>query len=163
MRRPFFIQDKLVVSATHAHLGGKMFTKILRYGTGLFYLIGGPLIHLYLVTQQRAIYAAVDDQGWVVYQRLWHWFVLPNLIPLVILLMGLEMMTGALMLSRRPHLAALGQLGGLLFNLALIPLWFSYGIPNLLLVLLHGWLLRWEYQREAARSSVELRPVHHGV
>lgn len=118
-----------------------MFTKLLKYTTGLFYLIGGPLIHAYLMTQQRALYAAVDDLGWSVYQRIWNNVVLPNLLPLVLLLVILEMVAGALMLSRRSHLAELGQLGGLLFNLALIPFWFSYGIPNLLLVLLHGWLL----------------------
>lgn len=119
-----------------------MITQFLRYATGLFYLIGGPLIHLYLITQQRTIYAAVDDLGWSVYQMLWHSVVLPNLIPLVIVLIGFEMGAGILMLSKHPSWAELGQLGGLLFNLALIPLWFSYGIANLLLVLLHGWLLR---------------------
>jgi len=131
-----------------------MSTKVLTYATGIFYLIGGPLIHGYLMTQQRAIYAAVDDLGWSVYQRIWSSFVLPNLMPLVILLVALEMAAGALMLSRRPHLAELGQLGGLLFNLLLIPFWFSYGIPNLLLVLVHGWLLR-QARHGAAHAGLQ--------
>lgn len=123
-----------------------LFTKLMKSAIGLFYLIGGPLIHAYLIANHRALYAAIDDNAWPIYQLLWTRFVLPNLAPLVILLILLEMVAGALMLSKRRRLAELGQLGGLLFNLALIPFWFSAGIANLLLVLAHGWLLFQERQ-----------------
>jgi hypothetical protein len=132
-----------------------MLTTIGKYATGLFYLIGGPLIHAFLMTQRRELYAAVDDQAWTIYQTLWSNFVLPNLTPLVILLVLFEMVAGALMLSQRKTLAELGQLGGLLFNLFLAPFWFSYGIPNLLLVLLHLWLLL----ENRTGSSRRLRPA----
>jgi hypothetical protein len=133
-----------------------LLTKWLKYATGLFYLIGGPLIHAFLMTQHRELYAAVGDQAWTVYQALWSSFVLPNLTPLVIVLVLLEMVAGALMLSRYKAQAALGQLGGLLFNLLLVPFWFSSGIPNLLLVFLHGWLL---LQENGTEESGRLRPV----
>ena len=118
-----------------------MLLKIAQFATGLFYLIGGPLIHLYLITQQPQLYAAVDDDAGLVYQSIWNALVLPNLIPLVILLMGLEGIAGALMLMHRPQYARWGQIAGLVFNLLLLPFWFFYGIPNLLLVLLHLWIL----------------------
>lgn len=137
-----------------------MLIKLAKYATGLFYLIGGPLIHAYLMTQQRALYAAVDDLGWSVYQMLWTNLVLPYLTPLVILLVILEMTAGLLILSRRAHLAELGQLGGLLFNLLLIPFWFSYGIPNLVLVLLHGWLLR---QERHSASATQYQPAFKAI
>lgn len=124
-----------------------MLTKIGKYTTGLFYLIGGPLIHAFLMTRQREVYAAVDDAAWSVYQTLWNQFVLPNLTPLVILLVLFEMIAGAFMLSQHKPFAALGQLGGLIFNLLLTPFWFAYGIPNLLLVLLHLWLFLQERHR----------------
>ncbi len=133
-----------------------MLRKIGQYATGLFYLIGGPLIHFFLMTQQRALYAGVDDTAWSVYQRLWSQLVLPNLIPLVILVVIFEMVAGALMLSQRKSFADLGQLGGMLFNLLLIPFWFGYGIPNLLLASVHLWLL----QEAPAPADNHLRPVY---
>jgi hypothetical protein len=134
-----------------------MLTKIGKYATGLFYLIGGPLIHAFFMTRQREIYATVDDTAWPVYQTLWNQFVLPNLTPLVILLVLFEMVAGAFMLSQHKSFAALGQLGGLLFNLFLTPFWFGYGIPNLLLVLLHFWLLLQELH---PASGSRLRPAY---
>jgi hypothetical protein len=134
-----------------------MFTRIGKYATGLFYLIGGPLIHAFFMTRQREIYATVDDTAWSVYQTLWNQLVLPNLVPLVILLVLFEAVAGALMLSQHKPFATLGQLGGLLFNLLLAPFWFGYGIPNLLLVLLHLWLLLQELH---PASGSRLRPAY---
>jgi hypothetical protein len=134
-----------------------MLTKIGKYSAGLFYLIGGPLIHAFLMTRQRETYAAVDDTAWPLYQTLWNEFVLPNLTPLVILLVLFEIVAGAFMLSQRKPFAALGQLGGLLFNLLLAPFWFGYGIPNLLLALLHLWLL---LQEMHTASGGRLRPAY---
>lgn len=121
-----------------------MLRKIARYSTGIFYLIGGPLIHAYLITQRRELYAAVDDLAVPLYQLLWTNLVLPYLLPLVVVLALLEATAGLLMLSSRAQRAQLGQLAGLVFNLLLVPFWFSYGIPNLLLVALHYWLWREE-------------------
>ncbi len=132
-------------------------TKILKYAVGIFYLIGGPLIHAFLMTYQRASYATVDDQAWSGYQLLWTRLVLPYLVPLVVLLVILEMVAGMLMLSKHQRWATLGQLGGMLFNLLLIPFWFGYGIPNLILALIHGWLLSQE--RQAAGEYVVSKPL----
>ncbi|RIK44503.1 MAG: hypothetical protein DCC55_02230 [Chloroflexi bacterium] len=118
--------------------------QFVKYAIGLFYLVGGPLIHAYFMTQQRALYSMLADQAWPLYQTLWNNLVLPNLMPLVVLLVIFEMAAGWLMVSRRPQRAQLGQLAGLIFNLLLIPFWFFYGLPNLLLVLAHGGLLFWE-------------------
>jgi hypothetical protein len=76
----------------------KMLRNISRYAIGLFYLVGGPLIHAYLMTQQRELYTAVDDTAWPLYQYLWSNIVLPNLYVLVPLLALLEMLAGVLML-----------------------------------------------------------------
>jgi hypothetical protein len=124
-----------------------MMKHLAKYVTALFYLLGGPLIHAYMMTQQRELYAAVDDTAWPFYQFLWNSAVLPNLPLLVILLVAMEMAAGYLMLSVRPGRAQIGQLAGLLFNLFLIPFWFSYGIPNLLLVAWHYWLWNAEHKR----------------
>ena len=48
-----------------------MIKNFAKYATGFFYLIGGPLIHAYMMTQHRELYAAVDDTAWSVYQMLW--------------------------------------------------------------------------------------------
>ena len=133
-----------------------MLVTIAKYATGLFYLIGGPLIHLYLITQQRQLYAAVDDMAATPYQSIWNGFVLPNLIPLVILLIGLEMVAGALMLMPQYRYEQLGQAAGAFFNVLLVPFWFSYAIPNLLLVALHLWILQKQHQL----SQKELRLSH---
>lgn len=107
----------------------------------IFYAVGGPLIHLYLITQHPEVYAAVDNTAVPIYQFLWQSLVLQNLIPLVIVLIGLEMIAGVLMFSRQPYWSRLGHLGGLVFNLLLIPFLFYYGVVNLLMVALHLWLL----------------------
>jgi len=137
-------------------------TKFLKYAVGLFYLVGGPLIHAYLIANHQAIYAAVDDQAWSLYQTLWTHFVLPNLVPLVILLVTIEIIGGALMLSADKVWAGLGQFGGLLFNLLLIPFWFAYGIPNLLLVVVHGWLLHQEHQAMGDQGIAKLTHAGQG-
>jgi hypothetical protein len=135
-----------------------MLRNIAKYAVGFFYLIGGPLIHAYLMTQQRELYAAVDDTAWPFYQLLWANFVLPHLSLLVILLVLLEMLAGVMMISARPARARLGQLAGLIFNLLLVPFWFFYAIPNLLLVVLHFWL--WQEGQSVHRSK--LNPVGLG-
>jgi len=135
-------------------------TKILKYAVGIFYLIGGPLIHAFLMTYQRASYATVDDLAWSGYQVLWTRLVLPYLVPLVVLLVILEMVAGMLMLSKHQRWATLGQLGGMLFNLLLVPFWFGYGIPNLILALIHGWLLGQE--RQATGEYVVSKPLSVG-
>ena len=131
--------------------------KILKYALGLFYLIAGPLLHGYLMTYQRTIYVAVDDTAWPPYQLLWVRFVLPNLPMLVTLLVLFELTSGVCMLSRQARTAALGQFGGLIFNLLLLPFWFFYGIPNLLLVIIHGWLL---LQERHTWLTSPLQPIH---
>ncbi len=132
-----------------------MYKNIAKYAIGLFYLLGGPLIHGYLMTQQQALYAAVDDMAWPLYQLLWTQWVIPNLAPLVFLLVLLEIVAGVLMLSTQPLRAQVGQLAGLIFNLLLIPFWFFYGIPNLLLVALHFWL----WHEEQNMLHAKLSPV----
>jgi len=131
-------------------------SKLMKYATGLFYVVGGPLIHAYLIANQRGIYAAVDDQAWPPYQTLWTHLVLPHLVPLVMLLVCFEIGAGALMLNKRQVWAELGQLGGLFFNLLLLPFWFAYGIPNLVLVLVHGRLFQQERHAQNAQAVAKL-------
>ena len=128
-----------------------MFRLIAKYATALFYVLGGPLIHIYLITQRREIYAAVDDLAVPLYQTIWTVYILPNIVPLAILLMLFEITAGVLMFSRNPKYAQLGHLAGLVFNLLLVPFLFSYGIPNLLLVALHAWLLHEEHVAPIAK------------
>jgi hypothetical protein len=110
------------------------------------------------MTQHRELYAVVADTAWPSYKLLWANFVLPNLSLLVIVLVILEMLAGAMMLSTRPSHARLGQLAGLIFNLLLVPFWFFYAIPNLLLVALHFWL----WQEEPSVHHSKLNPVGLG-
>ena len=132
-----------------------MLCTFAKYATALFYAIGGPLIHIYLITQQRELYAAVDDLAIPLYQHLWTVYILPNIVPLAILLMFFEISAGALMFSSRRRQAQLGQIAGLAFNLILIPFRFTYGLPNLLLVALHAWL----FFAEQAAPRPGLRPA----
>lgn len=118
-----------------------MLQQIMKVCLAAFYAIGGPAIHITLMTTHREVYAAIDDQALPFYQLIWNAFVLPNLVPLAILLIAFEFAAGLLMFSRTPLRAELGQLAGLLFNLLLVPFWFFYAIPNLILVALHAWLL----------------------
>ncbi len=131
-----------------------MLDQVLKFSTAAFYMIGGPSIHILLITQKRELYSAVDDQAIALYEKLWNTMVLPNLVPLVILLMVLEFVAGVMMFSTQRVWAASGQLSGLLFNLLLLPFWFFMGIPNLLMALLHLWLLR----RELRMPHSQWRP-----
>ncbi|MCX6045132.1 MAG: hypothetical protein NT075_08460 [Chloroflexi bacterium] len=134
--------------------------KILKYTLGLFYLLVGPLLHGYLMTYQRTIYVSVADTAWAPYQLFWVRSVLPNLPLLITLLVLFELVAGVCMLSWQAPVAVLGQLGGLLFNLLLLPFWFFYGIPNLLLVIVHGWLLLQE-RRTWLASPLQPMPSSH--
>jgi hypothetical protein len=118
-----------------------MLQRIVKVCLAAFYAIGGPVIHIILMTTHREVYAAIDDYALPFYQFLWNTFVLPNLVPLAILLIAFEFAAGLLMFSRTPLWAEIGQLAGLVFNLLLIPFWFFYAIPNLVLAALHAWLL----------------------
>jgi hypothetical protein len=126
----------------------RVFT-IVRWLVGGFYLIGGPLIHIYFITQNPAIYGEMGKTAWPPYPRLWKSWVLPNLFLLVGLLIVVEAAMGALMLSRNPRRAQLGHVAGIVFNLLLAPFQFALGIPNLLTAALHGWLWREEGKRAA--------------
>ncbi len=126
-----------------------------KYTTGIFYLIGGPLIHAFMMMRHHDLYATVDDKAWSLYQQIWSTFVLPNLALLVFLLVLLEIVAGLMMLSSRPKQARRGQLAGMLFNLLLLPFWFFYGIPNLLLVGLHYWL----WQDGQSAHNAKLAPI----
>lgn len=75
-----------------------MLVTIAKYATGLFYLI----------MQQRQVYAAVDDTAAPFYQTIWNAVVLPNLIPLVVVLVLLEIVAGTLMLLPRREYAQKG-------------------------------------------------------
>ena len=115
---------------------------IVRVVVGFFYLVGGPLIHLVLLTTNRTVYRIVADQAWPPYQSLWQQLVLPHLFWWVVLLMMFEATAGWLMLRdpRRP--AMLGQVLGILFNLFLIPFWPApINLTNVVMVALHVGLL----------------------
>jgi hypothetical protein len=119
---------------------------------GIFYLAGGPLIHLVLVTTNQAIYTSVADQAWPPYQTLWQQVVLPQLFWWVVLLMMFEATAGWLMLRAPRRPAIFGQVLGILFNLVLIPLWpMPIGLTNATMVALHTGLLV-SYQRRPANS-----------
>lgn len=127
-----------------------MLQRIVRVCLAAFYTIGGPVIHIILMTTHRELYAAIGDHALPLYQSLWNAFVLPNLVPLAILLIAFEFVAGLLMFSRTPLRAEIGQLAGLIFNLLLVPFWFYYAIPNLILVALHAWLLYTERHNHPA-------------
>jgi len=71
--------------------------------------------------------------------------VAPNLPVLLVLLILFEFSIGVLILSKGIGVK-LGLLGGLLFNLFLVPLQFVRGIPNLLLAAVQAYLLTKEYR-----------------
>ena len=129
--------------------------KFAQYGLGLFYLAGGPLIHLYCLNFNRQIYNSMADTAWLPYQTLWTEIIVPFLVPSVTLLIVFEVVAGLLMLSHFPKIAARGQLLGVLFNLCLVPFWWvPFNSPNLLLAALHGLLFWAEWHREQERFLV---------
>jgi hypothetical protein len=84
--------------------------KFAKYAVGLFYLFGGPLIHLYCLNFNRQLYMGMADTAWPLYRAVWAEVVLPFLAPWITLLILFEIVTGLLMLSRYPKIAAWGQL-----------------------------------------------------
>lgn len=120
--------------------------KFAQHGLGLFYLLGGPLIHLYCLYFNRQLYTGMADTAWSPYHTVWTEAILPFLVPWVTLLILFEVTVGLLILSRYPKIAARGQLLGLLFNLFLVPFWWTlFNLPNLMLAVLHGllWGVEW--------------------
>lgn len=130
----------------------------VQYATALFYIIGGPLIHANLITKAPQIYASIAENAIAPYQWMWNTIVLPNLRPLISLLIFFEMAIGILMVSQKPRNISLGNLAGAFFNLWLIPFNFFYGIPNLLLASLHFWL-RYNAQLESADQTRHIDPT----
>lgn len=123
--------------------------KFVQYALGLFYLVGGPLIHLYFLNFNRQVYIGMADTAWLPYRTAWTGIVVPFLVPWITLLVIFEVVAGLLMLSRYPKIAIRGQLLGIAFNLFLVPFWGgSLNISNLLMAALHGLLFWVEYQRE---------------
>lgn len=131
--------------------------KVAQYGLGLFYLLGGPPIHLYCLYFNQQLYTGMADTAWLPYHTVWTGVILPFLAPWVTLLILFEVTAGLLILSRYPKIAARGQLLGLLFNLCLVPFWWThFNIPNLMLAALHGLLFGVELR---AAQQTPSRPV----
>jgi hypothetical protein len=121
--------------------------KFAQYAVGLFYLFGGPLIHLYCLNFNRQIYAGMADMAWPLYRAVWTDVILPFLAPWVTLLILFEIVAGLLSMSSYPKFAARGQILGILFNLFLVPFWWvPFNMPNLLMAALHGVLFRAEWR-----------------
>jgi hypothetical protein len=131
----------------------------IKVSLAAFYTAGGPLIHIYCITQRPQIYTAIDDHASALYAFIWNALVLSHLLGLVALLIILEFVAGLYMFSDHPRLHQLGQMAGLLFNLGLIPFWFAYGVPNLLLATVHLWLFMHE-THGADLTSVPLQVAH---
>lgn len=130
--------------------------KFVQYALGLFYLVGGPLIHLYCLNFNHPIYAGMADTAWPLYRTIWTGTILPFLTPWVTLLILFEVVSGLLMLSRYRKMASWGQFLGLLFNLFLVPFWWvPFNSPNLLLAALHG-LLFWAERRQGWQNRLAL-------
>ena len=133
--------------------------KFAQYAVGLFYLFGGPLIHLYYLNFNRQIYAGMADIAWPLYQTVWTGMILPFLVPWVTLLILFEVVAGLLMLSHYPKIATRGQLLGIFFNLFLVPFWWvPFNVPNLLMAALHG-VLFWAEWREARQLPSRPAPI----
>ncbi len=133
--------------------------KFAQYSVGLFYLFGGPLIHLYCLNFNSQVYTGMADRAWPLYRTVWTDVILPFLAPWVTLLILFEIVAGLLMLSRYPKFAARGQLLGILFNLFLVPFWWMpFNVPNLLMAALHV-VLFWAEWREARQLPSRPAPI----
>lgn len=96
---------------------------ITRLGFGLLYLLGA-LFNTFLAASYPQGYLEVTNSALLpVYKDLWRVVVAPNLPVLLVLLILFEFSIGVLILSKGIGVK-LGLLGGLLFNLFLVPLQF---------------------------------------
>ncbi|MBM3133997.1 MAG: hypothetical protein FJZ89_01645 [Chloroflexi bacterium] len=118
---------------------------VTRLGFGLLYLLGA-LFNTMLAASYPQGYLEVANSALLpVYKDLWRVVVAPHLPVLLVLLILFEFSIGVLILSKGLGVK-LGLLGGLLFNLFLVPLQFVGGMPNLLLAAIQAYLLTKDYR-----------------
>ncbi len=118
---------------------------VTRLGFGLLYLLGA-LFNTVLAASYPQGYLEVANSALLpVYKDLWRVVVAPHLPLLLVLLILFEFSSGVLILSKGLGVK-LGLLGGLLFNLFLVPLQFVGGMPNLLLAAVQAYLLTKDYR-----------------
>jgi chromate transport protein ChrA len=112
---------------------------------GIIYLLGA-LINLMLALINPQIYREFASLSIMpLYKTLWKSMVIPHLRIWLILVVVFEITIGSFILSKR-NLANVGLMGGIIFNLFLIPFWWSgFALINVLFVLIQILLLRGKY------------------
>mgnify|MGYP000008675952 CR=1 FL=1 len=119
--------------------------EIVRAALGAIYLLGA-IINLQFALLNPHVYQEFAKFALIVfYKILWNSIVMPYLTTWLMLVVIFEIALGAFILSRG-NLVKIGLVGGITFNLFLIPFWWSgWALINLLLVLLQVLLLKEEY------------------
>ena len=120
-------------------------SNIVRIILGIVYFIGA-LINLRFALQSPEVYQTFADFAVIpFYRTLWSSIVMPHITKWLLLVVGCEIIMGLFILSKET-LVKIGLLGGIVFNLMLIPFWWSgWGVINLFIVLIQILLLRRDY------------------
>ena len=124
---------------------GKIFnlklSNIVRIILGIIYLMGA-MINLRFALLTPGIYQTFADFAVIaLYKTLWSSIVMPNITIWLLLVVVFEIIVGIFVLNKGSFVK-IGLMGGIVFNLMLIPFWWSgWALINLLLALVQIILL----------------------
>lgn len=128
------------------------FSSIARYLLGSLYLFGA-LIHITLLTNSPAFYSGFENTALIQPYRTFFAETFPQQPAVYIIPIALfELAIGALILFGRGNAVKLGLLGGIVFNIAIAPLGW-WGVLNILLVLLQGYMLNGSYRHSVVDTK----------
>ena len=121
-------------------------SNIVRIILGIIYLMGA-LINLLFAMQNPGIYQTFSDFAVIpFYKTLWGSLVMPNITICLLPVIAFEIIMVILILSKG-SLVKIGLMGGIAFNLMLIPFWWSgWALINLAMALIQILLLRGKYE-----------------
>ena len=122
---------------------------VIRYALGLSYLAAA--VFNLIFTRRNALSNPQLYAQWVENPLLpfYRWFFVNVVTPHAALWTSLaaayEVVLGLLILSKGIRVKV-GQVGGILFNMALAPMWVGQVVPNLMLAAAHALLLRKDFE-----------------
>lgn len=125
---------------------------------GFVYICGG-LFNLTITTsilaRNPALYSTWVAQPLIpFYKTLFTKIVTPNALPLTVLVALYELVIGGLILSRG-RLVKIGLVGGVIFNVLIAPMWIGQAIFNLILVVLHLPLFKYDFPLFLSQSRIK--------
>ena len=109
-------------------LGDRLFPNAVRIFFALWYLLGS-LVHVKFGLTDKHIYEIFGRTSLLPASReVWTSFVMPHITVFALVLVGFEMLTGILILSKGKYVK-IGLTASLIFNLFLVQLGLGYPVP----------------------------------